>query len=307
MGYISFVSPYSVNIGNFIGIYLNVTFIFYQLELIGSSLSSVSKTMTIIKDLHTNLAISNTLLVGIINETNQKKQLLQPLSDFTCSKISAKNLTVTYNENTILDDINWEWYKNQIVILWGDSGSGKTTFMKTMLDLVPYKGEWLVDGVLYDKKQARSLIGYLSHKPLSLPLTLKETLVYGQHSTGSFSDDELWSALHSVGLSTWVMDNLPDKLNTQLYQYGGVTPSCGQSIRIALARLLLRKPIILLLDEPTSNLDKTTRKQFLNLLENEISKSIPYICIATHDDIFRDKAAIHLSLKCGKLCEKRFD
>ena len=166
------------------------------------------------------------------------------------------DLTKRYGKFTAVDGLSFEVEPRQAVALWGPNGAGKTTAIKCLLGLLRYQGRIVVDGFDAHKqgKAVRRLLGYV---PQELAFyddlsTLATALFYARIKQLPASRAE--AVLKEVGLSEHV-----DK------RVGAL--SGGMKQRLALGLALLADPPILVLDEPTSNLDAAARDQFLHLLQ----------------------------------------
>lgn len=150
------------------------------------------------------------------------------------------------------------------LLLEAPSGTGKTTLLDTLAGLrAPQSGEVRVNGDslrLYDNAQWQRQIGYISQQPELIYGTLHDNLCLGRE----FSDAQIWSALENSQLAE-VVKALPDKLNHFITEAGDFL-SGGQIQRLAIARALLHKPRLLLLDEPIANLDQETAERFMQSL-----------------------------------------
>ena len=153
----------------------------------------------------------------------------------------------------------------QSFLLQGESGVGKSTLLETLAGfLPPLSGQILINGqesVLHNNPYWRSNIGYMTQQPELLFDTIRNNLCLGRN----FSDEQLYAALASAQAEQLVRD-LPATLDYQISDNGGYL-SGGQAQRIALARIFLHQPSLLLLDEPTANLDDQTTELFLASLE----------------------------------------
>jgi ATP-binding cassette subfamily C protein CydD len=142
----------------------------------------------------------------------------------------------------------------ECVALVGPSGSGKSSVLRLAAGIVlPTQGAVFVDEcsmIDLDRHVWREHIGWMDQSPPLLAATLADNLLAARMDADSA---ELWSALAFAGLQTWAAA-LPEGLDTLLGE-GGRPLSGGQLRRLALARLALRRPRLLLLDEPTASLD----------------------------------------------------
>ena len=182
-------------------------------------------------------------------------------------KIQIKNLSFIYPESEALfSDFNAEIPAKKLTGIIGESGLGKTTLIDLFAGLQkPISGQILIDNLALDEKIYplwKSSIGYLPQDAFFIDGTIKENLVW---DTGDeISEKEIWSVLKKVNA-----DKLVKKQTNQLdtvivnhqYYFSG-----GERQRLALARVLLRKPQILILDEATSSLDSENEKLIMEVL-----------------------------------------
>jgi ABC-type multidrug transport system fused ATPase/permease subunit len=157
--------------------------------------------------------------------------------------------------------------KGEITALVGESGSGKSTVSDLILGLqIPNKGSVLIDGVALDQWRQNSFrerVGYVPQDPLLFHASVRENMHW---SSPKASDDDIWAALRMANAEAFVKQ-LPETINTVVGERG-VRLSGGQRQRIALARALLRKPDLLILDEATSSLDSESEKLIQESIEN---------------------------------------
>ena len=155
---------------------------------------------------------------------------------------------------TILHDVNLDVPAGTTVALVGRSGAGKTT----LAGLIPrfYElgaGRILIDGTdisTVTLKSLRDSIGIVPQDAILFSASIRENVQYGWPGS---PDAKVWHALEQANIRDFV-ESLPDKLGTMIGE-GGVRPSTGQRQRLALARVFLKNPPILILDEATSGLD----------------------------------------------------
>jgi ATP-binding cassette subfamily C protein len=193
-------------------------------------------------------------------------------------EIALDGVSFRYEERSILSNACAVIPRGDLTVLVGSSGSGKTTIADLIIGLIePQQGEVLVDGTplgRLDMRQWRSSIGYvpqetfLWHESVRLNVTLGDS---------TLTDAEVEAALRTAGASDFV-DGLPERLDTIVGERG-LRISGGQRQRIALARALVRKPRLLVLDEATTGLDPTTEAGICATLR-ELRHSVTIVAIA---------------------------
>ncbi len=170
--------------------------------------------------------------------------------------IICKNLKFIHkNRETLFNDVSFELKKKKFTTIIGESGSGKTTLINLLLGLYQnYSGL-----IIYDKDNLKDLnlislrkkIGYVPQESNFFNSSIKENLLW---SNPKATDEDFFDILKMVKLDNLVK-SLPENLYTNIGQMGN-NISGGQKQRLSLARALIKKPEILVLDEPTSSLDE---------------------------------------------------
>ena len=183
-------------------------------------------------------------------------------------EISAENLVVLSTQGSALTKpLNFQIPANHNVALVGQSGAGKTSLINAILGFLPYKGSLKINGQeLRESNLAdwRKHIAWVGQNPLLLQGTIKENLLLGDVQA---NDEEINQALIRSQAKEFT-----DKLGLHHeIKDGGLGISVGQAQRLAIARALLRKGDLLLLDEPTASLDAQSENLVLHAL-NEASQ-----------------------------------
>ena len=183
------------------------------------------------------------------------------------------------DEISILKNINIEIHNGEKVGLVGNIGSGKTTLLRNMIGFyLPTKGNISLSG--YDLKNIpsenlREFIGYCPQKIQLFTGTIIENISAGLKD---YSEDDVIEAA-KLSCAHDFITKLPGGYNYKLVE-NGANLSGGQRQSIALARCLIRKPKLLVLDEPTSSMDGATEEKIIN---NIMSLSYnPTLIISTH-------------------------
>jgi ABC-type branched-subunit amino acid transport system ATPase component len=219
----------------------------------------------------------------IINEEISKK--IKPIKDKIIiknfKKITFKNVKFNYEENNNNLSINLKIYNNNFYGLIGESGSGKSTFINLILNLIePCRGQVLIDNFKIQdcSNSFRKIIGYVPQEVMIIEGTLKNNIALGIDE----KKINLNKINHSIKLSG-LEDFANNKKNniSFIIKENGRNISMGQRQRIGIARALYNEPKILILDEPTSSLDSKTSDNFIKML-NKIRKN-KLIILASHN------------------------
>ncbi|UTR10551.1 ABC transporter ATP-binding protein/permease [Evansella sp. LMS18] len=194
-----------------------------------------------------------------------KKRDIKPMQvrkDITCWNVSFK-----YNEEAYaLKDINITIPGNQMTAVVGKSGAGKSTLIDLLMGLnKPAKGQVLIDGVPLSSENLISLrraISYVPQDPFLFNDSIRENLLLVKPDA---TESEMWEALEFSSAAEFIR-KLPEGLDS-LIGDRGIKLSGGERQRLVLARAILRKPSILVLDEATSSLDTENEAKIQEALE----------------------------------------
>lgn len=197
--------------------------------------------------------------------------------------ISVKNLSYAYEAQKVLDDISFTINEGEIVGILGLSGSGKTTLLKILSGLLPFKeGSYEIEGkaaYIANKrsKEISSELGVVFQEfNLFMHRTVIDNLALPYHLRSKKSmavcRQEALALLESLGLQ--------DQADKYPFRCSG-----GQQQRIAIARALILKPTVLLIDEPTSSLDAENTQKVIDILKGLHETGLTLILI-THDMAF---------------------
>ena len=191
--------------------------------------------------------------------------------------IEFENVSFSYENESVLNDINLSIESGKMLALVGPSGGGKTTFCS----LIPRfydvdKGDIKIDGKsIYDIKlnSLRKNIGIVQQDVFLYTGTIKENIKYGNQNA---TDEEVIEAAKKANIHEFIME-LKDGYDTYIGERG-VKLSGGQKQRISIARVFLKNPPILILDEATSALDNVTEYLIQKSLEELCKNTVPNQC-----------------------------
>jgi ABC-type bacteriocin/lantibiotic exporter with double-glycine peptidase domain len=194
--------------------------------------------------------------------------------------ISCGGVSFDYGEPRVLRDITFAISPSEHIALIGPNGAGKSTLVSLMLGLhEPLRGRLEADGVPYEQLDLRHLrrqIGVALQDPVLLPGTIRENIAYSRPE----AHDEAVRAAAHVATAADFIESLPAGYETSLGDEGHGL-SAGQRQRVAIARALLGSPALLILDEPTTYLDRTTITTLLGRLL--ALPQGPTVLLVTHD------------------------
>lgn len=184
--------------------------------------------------------------------------------------IEVKHFSRTFNDLSIYQDINLNLEFGKSYALIGPSGSGKTVLLNAFARLEkPDKGELLINGKdIWQIREATYFKEYLGYVFQNYALIDNQTVKQNLKIVGK--DHEITKVLNKVGIDK-------NTLNKKIFQLSG-----GQAQRVAIARMILKQPKIILADEPTGALDAATGDAIIELLLDMVSPQTILI-IATHD------------------------
>ena len=223
--------------------------------------------------------VSEQTIISELNEEEDMEKFNLDCPEF--NKLQVKNLNYSINGKKILKDINIEINKGDIIGIKGKTGSGKSTLLEIMCGLrEKQNGEVIFNQNIKNTKLFRynNLIGYLPQEIFLIQGSLKENIALGENNDQISLKKLEWS-MNIAQLKDFYNGNRmrPD----DIVQDKGMNLSGGEKQRIGLARVFYFKPKIIILDEPTSSLDKITAKKFEEIILD--AKDFTFI-ISSHSD-----------------------
>jgi len=186
-------------------------------------------------------------------------------------KLSARNLNLFFGNKQILKNITIDFPKNQVTSLIGPSGCGKSTLLRSfnrMHDLSPdarIEGQLKIDEMdLYDKTKSvteiRKKIGMVFQKPNPLPKNIFENLAYALR-IHNFPKAEIPELVENALKESFLWDEVKDELKKPAVKLSG-----GQQQRLCIARTVVLRPEVILMDEPCSALDPISTRKIEDLI-----------------------------------------
>lgn len=214
--------------------------------------------------------------------------------------LKVENMCFSY-QKSVINNVSIDIKKNELVVLLGPNGSGKSTFMKMLAGLLtPSSGKIFLTNRLLSTISRRELakeIGYVAQETrVEFPLSVFEFVLQGRFAYGrgvGFEQEKDFSA----ALQAMELTAITEFKARQLNELSG-----GERQRVFLARALAQKPNLLLLDEPTANLDIAYQVATLKLLSKLIDQEGLTVLLITHEiNLASEFANKILLLKDGKI------
>ncbi|WP_341201632.1 thiol reductant ABC exporter subunit CydD [Planomicrobium okeanokoites] len=213
------------------------------------------------------------------------------LPDGKVPQLDIGHLSFSYGQQFELADVSLAIKPYSKIAVIGKSGSGKTTLMNLIAGLLPIDdGDILIDGKPrkeIDESSWFKQLSYISQSPYLFAGTIRENIAIGVN--GNPSAKEIDEAARKAGIHELV-ESLPEGYHTRVGE-GGRGLSGGEKQRIALARAFLKKPTIILFDEPTTGLDLQTER-ILQQSIAELSRNATVLTVAHRLHTIRDSDQI---------------
>ena len=207
--------------------------------------------------------------------------------------LQVLNMSYLHESDRGVKDISLNFEKGPIYVIAGNSGSGKSTLMNLMLnEITPQSGEILLDGFPLHELTDETLLKQISvieQKPVFLGETIREEM---RLFNAAATDQDMKDVLEKVGLGYLSLDDVTEK-------DGCLSFSGGELQRLSIARALLRESSILLMDEPTSNLDANSKQAVWDIIED--LKNEKTILIVSHDTFEISNADYLIILENGQV------
>ncbi|MDH8702708.1 zinc transport system ATP-binding protein [Dysgonomonadaceae bacterium PH5-43] len=185
--------------------------------------------------------------------------------------LEIKDLSAGYNNNIVIQNVNLVVYENDFLGIIGPNGGGKTTLIKVMVGLIkPTSGN-----IIFHLKEVKDNIGYMpqiSYIDKRFPISVKDVVESGLMSQKGKNKTQKKDMLMQIVQET----GIKDFVNKPIGELSG-----GQLQKVLLARAMVSRPKLLILDEPSTYIDKTFEYQFYELLEDFRKNTA--IILVSHD------------------------
>ncbi|MGK4008458.1 ABC transporter ATP-binding protein [Sorangium sp. So ce1036] len=207
----------------------------------------------------------------------------------TIERVVARGVVKTYGTTAALRGVNATIEAGRLTLIEGANGSGKSTLLGILGTVVrPTSGTVVYEPLGEDAGQVRGAIGWLSHESLAYPdLTGRQNIELAASFHGLDATEAWRQAEERFELGSFALRPLR-------------TCSRGQRQRIALARALVHEPSLVLLDEPTTGLDRSGVARLLTVVDAEVSRGAAVVVVSHEPEVFRSRAAARLTLERGR-------
>ncbi len=199
--------------------------------------------------------------------------------------IEIRDLKVSAGKKEIINGLNMEIYANRVNTIVGPSGGGKSTLLRCLNRLTDLEPGFKVEGMMsfqgkqlkeYDEVELRREIGMVFQRPNPFPMSIYDNVAFGLRLQAkvprNVMDSMVKDALEEVGLYDEIKENLKRPASTL---------SGGQQQRLCIARALILRPKVLMMDEPTSSLDPVSKGRVEDLIKGLKEKYT--VILVTHD------------------------
>ena len=270
--------------------------IMYHVMLFSNVIAPITQLQRIFDDVNDALIYAEGFF-GILNSEKEVEPTGSYRPETIRGKFELRHVDFTYpNGNQALYDVNMTIEPDKITALVGLSGAGKSTIVN-LLDKFyePQTGQILLDGVdlrEYDTKYLREHIGLVLQKNHIFDGTIEENILYGNPNA---THEQVVEAAKKSYLYDQIME-LPKKFDNKATDLSG-----GQQQRVAIARMFLKNPPIIFLDEPTASLDAIATEQIKNSID-AIKRGRTVIIISHSISQIIDSEMVY-ALKTGRVEE----
>ena len=237
-------------------------------------------------------------VLSLLAEEPELKDVESAVDLKDVSRIDVENVSFAYGEEQILSDVSLSVKKGEILGIHGRSGSGKSTLLKLLMRFYdPKSGSIKINGETLPNINTRSLrdnIAYITQQTYIFNETIEENIRLARRDARL---EEIMEAAKKASIHDFIL-SLPEGYQTKMTELGG-NLSDGEKQRIGIARAFLHNAPIILLDEPTSNLDSLNEAMILKSLLNVKAEKL--IILVSHRQSTIAKSDQKISIENGRM------
>lgn len=263
LGILFFLGYQACQVG---GILVTVGLITTFTSYLDKMINPIDAIFNNLNELEDSLVASNRVFM-FIDEPNDTRVLDGiEAPDTINGEVHFKNIRFAYvGDNYVLDDVTLHVPAGKKIGIVGHTGSGKSSLMNLLLGYNDYQeGQLLVDGVdikEYNKASYRKNLGIVLQNPALFAGTIKSNVTMER----DYSDEEVIAVMNQVGAG-YMLEKNEEGIHTPV-SFKGENLSLGEKQLLSFARILLRKPKIIVLDEATANIDSQTEMRIKNAMD----------------------------------------
>ncbi|MEN0104177.1 MAG: thiol reductant ABC exporter subunit CydC [Curtobacterium sp.] len=214
--------------------------------------------------------------------------------------VSVSGLTVRWPGavDAAVDDVSFDLLPGEVVVVQGPSGAGKSTLVDALVRFVEYRGSYTIDGVearTMHPDAVRARVGLIEQDPFVFDQSIRQNLLFARETA---TDDDLLGVLDRVGLGAWVERR--GGLDAAVGERGALV-SGGQAHRLALARALLHAFPVLVLDEPTADIDPDLGDAVLRDLVTTARAAGRTVVVVSHVPVAPDLVDRTIRMRDGRI------
>ncbi len=256
---------------------------------------------SVMSEMQTSLAASQRVFEFLDEKEESFQNEVTEINNIS-GKVVLKNIYFSYDKNNpLIENFNLRVNAGQTVAIVGKTGCGKTTLINLLMRFYDQnKGSIEIDGIntlSIDRNSLRKMYGMVLQETWIFKGSIKENIAYGKSDA---TDDEIITAAKKARAHKFII-NLPDGYDTMVEESGG-NISEGQKQLICIARIILTKPPMLILDEATSFIDTRTELQIQKALDAMMQGRTTFIVAHRLSTI--ENADMILVMDKGKIIEQ---
>ena len=247
-------------------------------------------------NIQVNLRDLKAAMKFIVDEVENNREEDGDIKINEIHEISGTVKDVGYSGNILIKEGNFKFKKGDIIALSGASGTGKTTFVK-LLNKFMYSDTIYIDGENINNIKNSSLrkcVFFLPQNSYLLPLTIKENITLGKNVS-----ENRWNKLLELDFMDKFLQS-GDGLDELVYE-NGANLSGGDKQKIILARIFIRNPDVIILDESFNSIDERTGNEIIDQIISQYSDRI--IIVISHSEKYLKKCNFRINIENKKLVQ----